>query len=164
MPYVIDFTPKGVLTIGFSMEMVPPRNFTELTDAKVAVKTVPLVRTPRRLEDVVLIDEDGNEYDRAKILDAILVELVSDVEPDRSIPVKVDVLEFNTDFFRLQLDYSDPDLIFAEDHFNQVKVTFYGTDFFKAKETEETIRFGTTLTWEIFRQIDEKEASKIDTV
>ena len=71
---------------------------------------------------------------------------------------------FNSDFFKLQLDYTDPNLVNAENHYNQLRVTFWGTDFFKAKENDETVRFGTVITWQIFRQIEEKEASAIDTV
>ena len=55
----------------------------------------------RRLKDAVFVNETANLYEKVKILNAIQVELVSIEEPDKTIPVKVDVVEFNEDYFKL---------------------------------------------------------------
>ena len=116
-PFVIDFTAKGLLTIGWSMEMVPPRNITKLMETKIAVKTEEVAKE-RMLKDVVFVDEDGNVYEEAQLLDAIEVELVSEEEPDETIQIAADVIDFNKDFFKLQIDYTDRRLKEAEHHFN----------------------------------------------
>lgn len=40
-------------------------------------------------------------------------------------------------------------------------VTFWGTDFFKSKESGSEVRLGTTLEWPIFNQISTKESDTI---
>ena len=38
VPYIVELTQKGVLTIGWDRQMVPPGNYTEIPEAQVAVR------------------------------------------------------------------------------------------------------------------------------
>ena len=72
----------------------------------------------RRLKDVVFVDDDGNIYEEAQLLDAIEVELVSEEDPDETISIGAEILEFNKDFFKLQIDYMDRKIQEAGHHYN----------------------------------------------
>ena len=104
-----------------------------------------MVKLQRRLlSEANLVDKEGF-VEKVEILKSFVVELVSEEDPELSIPIKYNIVKFDSEVLQIQIDNEDPVLTNASDAFKTLRVVFYGTDLFRSKDTQESIRFGTTV-------------------
>ena len=106
-----------------------------------------MVKLQRRLlSQANLVDKEGF-VEKVDIVKSFEIELVSEDDPELSIPVKYSIVKFDSDYLQVQIDNKDSAIAEAPSEYKTLRIVFYGTDLFKAKETNEQIRFGTTVSW-----------------
>ena len=140
--------------------MNQPTNITDIFPARIAARQTPGSSSRRNLEEVYFTNADNTYSEKMEMLDALEIKII-DEEGDKS-DFSWDVLGFNEHFFWIKIDFDDPTLV-ASTGVETVSVTFWGTEYFKSYEDVE-VRYGTTLYWKIFRQIDQDEASQIHVI
>ena len=100
---------------------------------------------------------------KIKLLDALELRIASrdgDYDEDERLAFTWDVQSFDGRILELQLYIEEPLSVTEGGQFDALYVTFYGTELFKSAETGNEVRFGTQLTWDLYRmmEIDNKEA------
>ena len=93
-----------------------------------------------------LVDKEGF-VEKADIVKSFEIKLVSEDDPELSIPIKYDIVKFDSEYLQIQIDNEDSVLAEAPAEYKTLRIVFYGTDLFKAKDTQEEIRFGATVSW-----------------
>ena len=132
--------------------MTQPGNLTEILPSKIVARQSPTAdgSAARNLRQVTFTNKDNTYESKMELLDALEIKII-DEYGERS-DFKWNVLGFDTDFFWIQIDFDDPKLV-AATGVETLSVTFWGTEYFKSYQNVE-VRYGTTLYWKIFRQID----------
>ena len=85
----------------------------------------------RQLSRAVLVDRDGS-IEKVDLLRNFQVELCSDDDPELRIPIKYEIVNFDSDYLQIQIDNQDSVLVEAPMEFKTIRIIFYGTDFFKS--------------------------------
>ena len=99
LPYVIDFTSTGLMSIGWTRKLKPPSNYTEIPLSKLVVTGDP--RQLQQVDRVVAVRENSEEYDLfiRKIieLDALEVIFVDQYKDQIDIKFSWDVVGYTSD-------------------------------------------------------------------
>lgn len=104
------------------------------------------------------------EYRRMLLLDAIQVQVKSDLDleersemSDSGTNFTWDVINFNRDFIWLQIDFENPENLDDFSSKDFLTITFWGVEFFKSFQGIE-VEFGTEIKWKILRQMSAEDA------
>ena len=103
-------------------------------------------------------------HERMKLLEALEIKIIPE-DSDYGKPVEFnwDIHGYDNNFIWLQLDIKNPWDVSASGQFDNIYVTFWGTEYFKAINNKE-VRYGTTISHPIFRQINPNMSKEIDGV
>ena len=81
-----------------------------------------------------MVTKDGSE-ENVDLLESFRVELVSNENPDLSILIKYEIVNFDSKYLQLQIDNQDRALMSAPEEFKTIRIVFFGTNFFKSQDT-----------------------------
>ena len=184
VPYIADFSQRGVMTIGWDRLMTPYEKPQEIPPQKIAVElsllenlsefegkrklaTVDASRMEIR-EEVWFKEQMEEEYRRMLLLDSLQVQVESDTDFEELAEMSEsgtnftwDVIDFNKDFIWLQINFENPENLNTFTSKDFITVTFWGVEFFKSFKGIE-VEFGTKLRWKVLRQMRAEDARAID--
>lgn len=165
IPYIFDLSAEGVLKIGWDKTMRRVDSEQAIKKTKVAIRewSEEAVHFRRKLSGdfVYITDETTFEDDLYKLFDSLEVTLItaseaSDDQESTKREIPWSLLTSNEDFLVIKLAFDDPNAMSHLEGEPELRVTFWGVDFFKS-DNDKPVRFGTSLNWHIFRQISEKD-------
>ena len=155
-PQVIvdSLTELGVLTIRWDREMKEITNMTSLPPTEVMIRET----MRRRLQTYILGDSlDGQE--RVQVKKAVEVVLIREDREDKWLDWYV--LESTKDYFRIQINFDPEDLISEAPETAFLNVTFWGTEYFRSRNEDVSIRLGTNLYVQVFSQITQAQFGQV---
>ena len=95
-------------------------------------------------------------------MEALDIELIpGDEEEIEHLKFTWDLVEYESEDLKIQLYFDFPDEISEEGSYDQVSVTFWGTEFFQSKDGEP-VRYGSQISTTVLRQIDSEKANELE--
>lgn len=162
VPYIEELTETGLLTIGWDRFMEKPEDPSEIRPSKVGITETDLPPDYSKLPQRKLQERVHNWYtDKKAYLEWLMIvdALEIKVEPgEYSNPALLQlkdwkVVNFSATQIWIQIYFEYPDNISEKVVGDDLTVTFWGTEFFKAKNGKK-VRYGTKIQQKILRVVD----------
>ena len=97
-------------------------------------------------------------HERMKLLEALEINIQpEDEEFGKVVDFDWDIHGYDNNYVWLQLFIKNPWDVAGDGQFDNIYVTFWGTEYFKSINNKE-VRYGTTISYPIFRQISPSSA------
>lgn len=96
-----------------------------------------------------MVNQTAKITEEFKLVDSLEI-LLQDTSDNSASKVKWSLIESNTDYTVIKIDFEDPDFIAPKNEELSISVTFWGVDYFKSSKGK-AVRFGTELNWNVYR-------------